>query len=255
MLTYRADGEGPPLILLNGGFMSVSAWDPFVPPLAATRRVIRCDFRGQLLTPGPYANSLQDHATDVLALLDHLGISGADVAGVSFGGEVALVLAAMAPARIGRLTVITSTDFTDARMRDDAREARELAEQAAAGDQDAAERMFKTVLSDTWSESWLSTQAADFIDARAKQLSMLPSSFFAGSATLLRLLETLDLRDDLPRITARTLVMGGEEDRIFPPEHSRAIADAIPEAELKIVSGTGHGLLFERPDAVIGALR
>src|SRR5688500_13182551 len=101
--------------------MSVSAWDPFVPALAAAHRVIRCDFRGQLLTPGPYANSLQDDATDVLALLDQLGIAGADVAGISFGGEVALVLAAMAPGRVERLTVITSTDFTDARMRDDAR--------------------------------------------------------------------------------------------------------------------------------------
>ena len=49
--------------------------------------------------------------------------------------------------------------------------------------------------------------------------------------------------------------MGGAEDRIFPPEHSRAIAQAIPGAALKIVPGVGHGLLFERPEAVIGALR
>ena len=235
--------------------MSVGAWDPFVPPLAATHRVIRCDFRGQLLTPGPYANSFHDHADDVVALLDHLGIESADVAGVSFGGEVALTLAAMAPGRVERLTVITSTECTDARMRRDAREARELAEQAARGDKEAAEKMFRSVLSDTWSESWLSTQAADFIEARAKQLSLLPPAFFAGSATLLRLLETLDLRHDLPRITARTVVVGGAEDRIFPPEHSRAIAQAIPNAELKIVPGVGHGLLFERPEAVIDVLR
>ena len=76
-----------------------------------------------------------------------------------------------------------------------------------------------------------------------------------SARALLRLLETLDLRDDLPRITARTVVMGGEEDRIFPPEHSRAIAQAIPDAELTIVPGVGHGLLFERPDAVIDVLR
>jgi pimeloyl-ACP methyl ester carboxylesterase len=140
-------------------------------------------------------------------------------------------------------------------MRRDARGAREQAEQAARGDKEAAEKMFKSVLSDTWSESWLSTQGADFIDARAKQLSLLPPEYFAGSAALLRLLETLDLRDDLPGITARTVVMGGDDDRIFPPEHSRAIADAIPHAELKIVPGVGHGLLFERPDAVIDVLR
>ena len=235
--------------------MSVGAWDPFVPPLAAAHRLIRCDFRGQLLTPGPYANSFHDHAADVASLLDHLGIDGAHVAGVSFGGEVALTLAAIAPARVQRLTVITATDYTDARMRRDARDARELAEQASRGDREAAEKMFRSVLSDTWSETWLATQAPDFIEARAKQLSLLPPAFFAGGAALLRLLETLDLRDDLPRITARTMVIGGGEDRIFPPEHSRAIAEAIPGAELKIVPDVGHGLIFERPDVVIELLR
>jgi len=39
--------------LLNGGLMSIAVWQPFADALSSTRRVIRCDFRGQLLTPGP----------------------------------------------------------------------------------------------------------------------------------------------------------------------------------------------------------
>ena len=235
--------------------MSIGAWDSFVPALAATRRVIRCDFRGQLLTPGPYAESFGDHVSDVVAVLDFLEIAKVDVAGASFGGEVAMLLAATAPDRVGRLTVITATDYADARMRNDAREARELAERAAAGDTQAAETMFTRVLSETWSAGWLARQPADFIESRAKQLSMLPPAYFAGGASLLRILETLDLRDELPRIKARTSVIGAAEDRVFPPEHSRAIASAIPGAELQIVPDTGHGLLFERADVVIDALR
>jgi 3-oxoadipate enol-lactonase len=235
--------------------MSIGAWDSFVPALAPTRRVIRCDFRGQLLTPGPYAESFQDHVADVVALLDFLEIARVDVAGASFGGEVAMLLSATASDRVDRLTVITATDYADARMRDDAREARERAELAAAGDKQAAEMMFTRVLTETWSSGWLAKQPADFIESRAKQLSMLPPAYFTGGASLLRILETLDLRDQLPRIKARTLVIGAAEDRVFPVEHSRAIAAAIPDAELKIVPDTGHGLLFERADVVIDAIR
>ena len=43
----------------------------------------------------------------------------------------------------------------------------------------------------------------------------------------------------------------GADDRVFPPEHSRAIAELIPNAQLEIIEGTGHGLLFERADRVM----
>lgn len=253
-LAHRIDGDGPPLLLLNGGFMSIGAWEPFIPKLAARHRVIRCDFRGQLLSPGPYPHTLDEHASDALALLDHLGIERAHVAGASFGGEVAIKLAAIAPERVGMLTVITATDKTTEAMRLDAREARELAEEAAAGNRSSGERMFLRVLGDTWSPAWLTQQPADYIESRARLLSMMPPAYFQGAAELLRILETLDLTADLRRITATALVVGGEEDRIFPPEHSAAIAEGIANAELEIISGTGHGLLLERGDRVVELL-
>jgi 3-oxoadipate enol-lactonase len=255
LLTHRIDGDGPALVLLNGGFMSIAAWEPFVASLSSTHRVIRCDFRGQLLTPGPYPDSLDDHAADLCAILDALGIASAHVAGASFGAEVAMLLAARAPDRVARLTVITATERTTERMRSDARAARELAEDAAGGRRDAAEMMFRRVFEETWSAAWLAQQPADFIEMRARQLSALPPSYFAGAASLLRILETLDLTSDLGSIAAPAFVVGGEDDRIFPPEHSRAIADAIPGAQLEIISGTGHGLLIERAARVVELLR
>ena len=254
-LTHRIDGDGPPLVLLNGGFMSISAWEPFVAQLTPAHRVIRCDFRGQFLTPGPYPDSLDAHAGDVLELLDDLGIRSAHVAGASFGAEVGMMLAARAPERVERLTVITATERTTERMRRDAREARALAEEAAAGNRDAAERLFRRVFANTWSEAWLVKQAPDFVDARVAELASLPPAYFAGAAALLQILETLDLTNDLGHITAPTFVLGGDDDRVFPPEHSSAIASAIPNARLEILAGTGHGLLVERADRVIEVLR
>ena len=254
LLTHRIDGDGPPLVLLNGGFMSIGAWDPFVALLAAHYRVVRCDFRGQLMTSGPYPDSIEDHALDVLALLDSLGIPSTHVAGASFGAEVAMQLAELAPDRVDRLTIISATDRLTERMRNDIREGIRLASEAAAGQSGSGEELFRRVLTDTWSDAWLARQPPNFIESRARQAAMLPPAFFAGASALLGALGSLDLAPALGRITASTLVIGGEHDRVFPPEHSRAIASGITDARLEIIPDTGHGLLIEHASRVIELL-
>jgi pimeloyl-ACP methyl ester carboxylesterase len=248
VLTHRIDGDGPPLLLLNGGLMSIAAWQPFADALSPRRRVIRCDFRGQLLTPGPpFAASLAEHAADVVELLDALAIERAHVVGVSFGAEVSMLLAALNPSRVERLTVISATDYTTAAMRADAAEGRVLAQS------DPAE-LFRRVARKTWSAAWLAAQPPDAIEQRARAMAALPPPFFAGAAAILALLETLDLRPHLGKVEAPTLVIGGENDEVFPPEHSRAIAAAIPNARLEVVEDVGHGLLFECAERVIALL-
>jgi pimeloyl-ACP methyl ester carboxylesterase len=253
MLTHRVDGDGPPLILLNGGLMSIGAWQPIVPALAARYRVIRCDFRGQLLTPGPYAEAWEEHARDVIEVFDHLGVERAHVAGVSYGAEVAMFVAALFPERVGRLTVITATDRVVDWMGENAREGERIAKRAAAGE-GGGEELFRNVLEATWSDWWLAKQAPDFMEQRLRQVALLPPAFFAGAAAILSILDTLDLTPLLGRITAPALVIGGEHDRVFPPEHSRAIAAGIPNARLVIMPNTGHGLLFECGEQVVELL-
>ena len=99
MLTYRLDGDGEPLVLLNGGLMTIASWDGIVALLGTGLRVIRCDFRGQLLSGGPLPQSLEEHARDVVELLDGIGVGRAHLFGASFGAEVAMVTAAIAPQR------------------------------------------------------------------------------------------------------------------------------------------------------------
>ncbi|HEX7680907.1 MAG TPA: alpha/beta fold hydrolase, partial [Thermoanaerobaculia bacterium] len=149
--------------------------------------------------------------------------------------------------------VITATERTDERMRRESTEGRALAEQAAAGGEGGAE-LFRRIFRQTWSDQWLARQPADFLESRIRQVAVLPPEFFAGAAAILAILEDLDLTPILGRITAPTLVIGGAEDRMFPPEHSRAIAALIPGAKLEIVEGTGHGLLFERAERVLELL-
>jgi 3-oxoadipate enol-lactonase len=57
----------------------------------------------------------------------------------------------------------------------------------------------------------------------------------------------LDLVDDLPKITAPTLVISGDEDKSLPPEHGKVIADGIADARFEVVEGVAHLGNYEQP--------
>ncbi len=252
VLTHRLDGDGPPLILLNGGLMTIPSWEPLMPSLSAESRVIRCDFRGQLLSPGDPHLSLDGHVRDLISLLDQLAIPEVDVFGTSFGGEVALMLAAQVPHRVRSLVVLTSTDRLTDEMHRQSHGLIELAEAAAGGGDGGA--VFKALAPNTFSRSWLDQQPPDFIERRAEQINQLPPTFFEGLAGLMRALETLDLAGALPRITSPTMIGGAELDMVFPVDHSRSLADAIAGAELEIIEGSGHAAIVEATDRVLSLL-
>jgi 3-oxoadipate enol-lactonase len=251
ILTHRVDGDGAALLLLNGGLMSVAAWDPLMARLTERYQVIRCDFRGQLLSPGPAHDDLADHARDLVSLLDHLDVREAHVVGPSFGAEVALILAARFPAYVRSLVCITATDRMTERMVADSLQLRDAALAGAAGGNGA--EVFRILAPMTFSDAWLGAQPG-FIEERLRLFSMLPASFFDGLCGLMSALVRLDLSGDLPRIEAPTLVLGAALDRIFPPEHSRALAGAIRGARLEIVEAAGHGAIVEATDTVVDSV-
>ena len=72
VLAHRLEGEGPPVVLLNGGMMTFPSWEAIAAPLRARYRLLRFDFRGQLLSPPSAADvlpsDLAGHALAVPAL-------------------------------------------------------------------------------------------------------------------------------------------------------------------------------------------
>ena len=105
MIAYDVTGTGPALVLLHSTVADRRMWDPQWPVLAdAGFRVVRCDFRGFGETPAtmrPYSD-----ADDVLAVLSELGARTAALAGASYGGKVALQIAARFPERVTALALI-----------------------------------------------------------------------------------------------------------------------------------------------------
>ena len=256
----RGPEAGEPVLLLNGGMMSYPAWEPISSTLAARFRVIGCDFRGQFLSPptSPSTSppSLAGHADDVVALLGALDLRDGPpvhVLGTSFGGAVALLLAARHPELVRSLALVTATDRVDEGLRRGTADLRAaLAEKLAGGSTD---RFLELVVSEVYSEAFRREHGTD-LEARRDRFDALPRAWFEGLDGLLAALEREAEAADLPgspgRVACPTLVVLAGEDRVIAPERSRALAAAIEGVRLLEHPTSGHALIVEQPEWLTG---
>ncbi|MGY1988209.1 3-oxoadipate enol-lactonase [Blastococcus sp. SYSU DS0669] len=232
-----------PLVVLSNSLGATRAmWDPQVPPLAERFRVVTYDGRGHGESPapaGPY--TLDDLVDDVLALMDLLGAERAHVAGVSLGGMVGMRLAAREPDRVGSLAVMFSSAKTDPQG---------FLDRAAQARAEGTATFAPTVVS-----RWLTPGfAAENPDLVARLEAMVAGADDEGYAACCEVVAGIDLRDDLPRITAPTLVVSGAQDPALPPRHQELIAEGITGAELLVLDPAAHLGNLERALEVTGAL-
>ncbi|MGZ3929034.1 MAG: alpha/beta fold hydrolase [Mucilaginibacter sp.] len=108
---YEVYGEGKPLVLLHGAFMTIDMnWGQLIPELSKTRKVIAIEMRGHGHTPFSEGKlDLAIMASDVEGVMNHLKIDNADVVGYSMGGSVAYQLTIQSPKRVSKLVIISST--------------------------------------------------------------------------------------------------------------------------------------------------
>jgi pimeloyl-ACP methyl ester carboxylesterase len=108
---YEVYGEGKPIVLLHGAFMTINTnWGELIPELSKTRKVIAIELQGHGHTP--FSDRKLSHATlasDVEKVMDYLKVDSADVTGFSFGGSVAYEFAIQHPKRVRKLVIISST--------------------------------------------------------------------------------------------------------------------------------------------------
>lgn len=230
------DGD---VVVLSGSIGSnLSMWDPQVPALIeAGYRVVRYDQRGHGRTPVPdQPCSLADLGGDVVELLDGLGVERAHFVGLSLGGMTGMWLAVNQPDRIDRLVLCC----TSARLG--------TPEMWAQRAQQARDQGM-TPIADGSIQRWFT---ADWL-ARNPQLAreyhhMTAATPGNGYAACCAAIGSMDLVDDLPKITAPTLVIAGADDPATPPqEHGKPIADAIPDARFEIVEHAAHLGNVEQP--------
>jgi pimeloyl-ACP methyl ester carboxylesterase len=244
ILTHRLEGSGDTILLLNGGFMTFATWEPVVSHLSESHQLLFCDLRGQILSPGASHADLDGNVRDVEALLDHLGLEQVHVLGTSFGAFVGVRLAAKRPERVLSMIAATATDIaTPDMVLGVAGLRRVLADIIAGGDPG---QFHDLLLKDVYSSEFVASYR-EALAARRSQMRKLPKAWFAGLEGILTCTENLDLRSDLGKVRCPTLLVIAARDEVIPPHQSRAMAAAIPEAQLVEHPTSGHALVAEDP--------
>jgi pimeloyl-ACP methyl ester carboxylesterase len=228
-LYYEIRGSGRPLVLLHGGVLTIElAFGPLLEPLAATRQVIGVELAGHGRTAlADHPPTMEGLASDVLGLLDHLGIAQADLFGYSLGALVSYAVARAAPGRVGRM-IAASADP----LRPPGRESRPIP-------QDLLPTMEEF---QSWREAYaaVAPDPARF-DEMAARTTALVHEMPAWTADELRALRTPAL-----------LIFG---DRDFNPLPDVAeLFGLLPDAQLAVLPGTTHVGVSQRPDAVLALI-
>lgn len=240
-------GSGPVLLILHGLGDDHRALRRLVPELTARHRVVAPDLRGHGGTSlGRPDGSLVQLASDVVRLLDTLGLDQVDLAGFSLGGTVALQVAIQAPERVRRLIGVATSSRVGRTALAWYRDRLRIAESGSSA--------LKAALADDVASLFLPGSPLVPEHLRLREEATADPRGFANGCRANLGLEEAPLDPELPRIIARTLLIAARQDPLCPPRAAEIVAAGLAGARLEVLDGTGHEIPLERPQALAGRI-
>ncbi|MFL5616919.1 MAG: alpha/beta fold hydrolase [Gemmatimonadaceae bacterium] len=240
-LAYDEAGSGMPLVLVHGWPHDRTMWAGQLGGLATYARVIAPDLRGVggSTVRGPY--TIDQYADDLAAFLQSLGIARAVVCGLSMGGYIAFSMLRRHRDRIRALILADTRATADT---DEMRANR--ARLISLIEQEGMSALAARQLHPSLSRSTLERQAP-LAETVRRMMASVPAEGAIGA--LRAMAERPDSTPLLGTIDVPTLVVGGAEDGITPPEVLRSMASSIPNSRVEILEHGGHLSPLERPAA------
>ena len=240
---YLEAGKGDPVVLIHGsgpGVTSYANWRLVLPALAENFRVLAPDMVGFGFSERP-ANieyGLQTWADQVVGLMDTLELPRAHLVGNSFGGAIALRVAAQHPDRVGKLVLMGSMGvpfpITEGLER-------------VWGYQPSFENMRKVLDVFAYSRDLVNDELAEVRYRGSIQPGFQESFAAMFPAPRQRWVEAMCTpEDDIRRLPHRTLIVHGREDQVIPVQTSLRLMELIDNADLSVYSHCGHWSMIER---------
>jgi len=218
-IAYRAVGSGPALLLVHGFFATGQAWDPFVEDLSTSYRLVVPDMRGHGRSTNPGGVFLhRDSAGDMLALLDHLGITQVQAVGHSSGAMTLLQAATLEPERFRSLVLLGGTPYSP--------ETNRSLQRALTFDSFPPEALITLRRWHPGGDEQIQRLVLDFNRMSENYDDMNFTAPFLGT------------------ISAETLIVHGDRDEYFPVEIALEMYRAIPDSYLWVPPNANHALLF-----------
>lgn len=241
---YETLGEGAPLLLIAGTASDNASWGPLL-PLLPGRQLIMPDNRGSGRTQCEGQFEIDDIVEDTAALLEHLGIAEADVAGHSLGGMIGLRLAARYPHKVRRLVSLTSGNIPGAKERVLFRD---------------MERHYFTMPPEDWFRllfQWLFSTPffADEANIAAAAAASTAYPWRQSPENFARQVKAIDRMEaeDLKQIRCPVLAVAGSLDLLVPPAAVTAGHKGVRNLTLSTLVAA-HSIHWEAPQAVAEAI-
>lgn len=219
-LYFETHGVGEPLLMLHGFTGTSQDWNHAGRARFAEHfQLIIADLRGHGRSSNPQRRlTHQQCARDVLGLLDHLGIERCKAVGMSFGGNILLHVAAMDRARVQAMVLVSSTPYFPAQAR--------------------------TIMAALPPEAQTEQAWASMRERHSRGDTQIRALFEQQYALKDSYDDVHFTPPELSRITARTLVIQGDRDPLYPLELSLELYRGIPNSALWVVPTAGHGPIF-----------
>ena len=231
------------VVLHHGNAKSSRLWYAWVPLLARQYRVIRLDARGfgqSSVPPEGYDWSLSNFGTDLLRLLDHLGLERVHLIGETIGGTIGLQFAYDHPERLNSLMVCTSP-YKFAGV--------------------ATYLEYYRLVQEEGVEAWVRKTANQRVDPTEsaahhewyiQQMSQTPQRVVLET---LAYLATQDLSGIMPKIQTPTLALVAEHSHANTPGRTRGVADLMPNGQMLVIPGTSGYVQHSAPEKCAAAWR
>jgi pimeloyl-ACP methyl ester carboxylesterase len=187
---------------------------------------------------------MEDHASDLLALLDRLNVIRFVPVGHSMGGYILFAIHRLARERMSGAALVCTRAAADS---PDAKKLRE----------ENATRVLKEgmrVLADTMPDKVLGSDARPPTKEEVKKL-ILSGNPTGAAAALRAMAQRPNSTSQLSQFKFPTLVVAGKGDKLVPPTESESMAKAIPDAKLVMFEGAGHMPMIEKPETLTKTLQ